>query len=695
MRNVKEKITILGGGLSSLTTAYYLTNIPDWQDKYEITLYQMGWRLGGKGASGRNPKYGQRIEEHGLHVWLGFYENAFRLMREAYNELGRDLDKPLATFEEAFKPSNFVVLEEEVEGKWIPWVIDFPMNDEIPGEPNSPKDVEEYIHSLIEFAYDYYNSSFHKIFDKEEKPDENAFKEFFSDIADTIGDIGLDLGGKLLFSLLQLTRKIADKSNKSKFLDGLVQYLDWLWQRVEDKIEKDEEARRLWITVNLILSNVRGIIRDEIAIKGFESIDDLDYREWIAKHGASEITVNSGLVQGIYSINFSGKNVHTFAAGTALKGTLRMLFDYKGSIFHRMQAGMGDAIMTPFYQLLKKRGVKFQFFHKVENLKLGSDGRGKFIQSVQMAKQATIKNGDYNPLVEVKRLPCWPSIPHYEQLKEGDSLKGIDLEDFWSDWKVDTVELVAGKDYDRLILGISIGAFPYIAKELSESSPSWKSMVENVSTTITGAFQFWTFPDRAGLGWSFWKEEPPTLTSFAQPIDTWADLSDLIAKEDWPSNYYPSAVHYFCGGLQDSVLPSNPSDKDYVTKSQKYIKDLALWFTKSQLPTLFPNMKDKSGEIRWNLLVDPYESKSEARIESQYLRINIQPSERYVLSPKGSTKFRLKTDGSDFKNLILTGDWVYNEVLNAGCVESTVVSGIQAANVILSEKVKILGKDKL
>jgi uncharacterized protein with NAD-binding domain and iron-sulfur cluster len=631
-------------------------------------------------------------------VWLGFYENAFRLMREAYRELGRELDQPLATFEEAFKPSNFVVLEEEVDGKWIPWVINFPMNNEVPGEPCQPKEIEEYIHSLIEFAYDYYNSSFHKIFDKEEKPDENVFKEFISDIADTIGDIGLDIGGKLLFSLLQLTRKIADKGNQSKFLDGLVQYLDWLWKKVEARIESDDEARRLWITVNLILSNVRGIIRDEIAIKGFESIDDLDYREWIAKHGASDITVNSGLVQGIYSINFSGKNVHTFAAGTALKGTLRMLFDYKGSIFHRMQAGMGDAIMTPFYELLKKRGVKFQFFHKVENLKVGSDGRGKFIQSVKITKQANLKNDEYDPLVQVKRLPSWPSIPNYEQLKEGDELKkkGIDLEDFWSEWKgVDSFDLVAGKHYDRLILGISIGAFPYITTELVESSPSWKSMIENVTTTITGAFQFWTFPDRAGLGWSFWKEEPPTLTSFAQPIDTWADLSDLLGKEDWSSDFYPGAISYFCGGLQDSVLPLKPEDKDYVKSSQKYIKDLAVWFTQNQLPYLFPNLKDKSQQIRWNLLVDPKERKGESRIESQYLRINVQPSERYVLSPKGSTKFRIKTDGSDFKNLILTGDWVYNEVLNAGCVETTVVSGIQAANVVLSQKVKILGKDKI
>ena len=44
----------------------------------------MGWRLGGKGASGRG--IADRVEEHGLHLWMGFYENAFRLMRDCYAE---------------------------------------------------------------------------------------------------------------------------------------------------------------------------------------------------------------------------------------------------------------------------------------------------------------------------------------------------------------------------------------------------------------------------------------------------------------------------------------------------------------------------------------------------------------------------------------------------------------------------------
>ena len=49
-----QKIAILGGGIGALATAAEITSDPGWQDNYDITIYQLGWRLGGKGASGRN-----------------------------------------------------------------------------------------------------------------------------------------------------------------------------------------------------------------------------------------------------------------------------------------------------------------------------------------------------------------------------------------------------------------------------------------------------------------------------------------------------------------------------------------------------------------------------------------------------------------------------------------------------------------
>lgn len=62
---------------------------PGWQECFErITVYQRGWLLGGKGASTRGVS--GRIEEHGLHLWSGAYDNAFALVRDVYAELDRE-----------------------------------------------------------------------------------------------------------------------------------------------------------------------------------------------------------------------------------------------------------------------------------------------------------------------------------------------------------------------------------------------------------------------------------------------------------------------------------------------------------------------------------------------------------------------------------------------------------------------------
>ena len=89
-----------------MAAAFELTR-PTHAGKYEVTVYQLGWRLGGKGASGRGSA--NRIEEHGLHVWMGFYENAFRLLRECYTELNRDAKvSPIADWQDAFVKESAV-----------------------------------------------------------------------------------------------------------------------------------------------------------------------------------------------------------------------------------------------------------------------------------------------------------------------------------------------------------------------------------------------------------------------------------------------------------------------------------------------------------------------------------------------------------------------------------------------------------
>jgi hypothetical protein len=80
----------------------------------------------------------------------------------------------------------------------------------------------------------------------------------------------------------------------------------------------------------------------------------------------------------------------------------------------------------------------------------------------------------------------------------------------------------------------------------------------------------------------------------------------------------------------------------------------------------------------WTVLHDLKPRKGASRLDAQYLRANADPSERYVLSVAGSTKYRLAADQSGFDNLLLAGDWTRTSY-NAGCIEAAVISGIHAA----------------
>ena len=129
------RVAVIGGGCAALTAAFELTR-PEHMGRYEVTVYQMGWRLGGKGASGRGSA--ARIEEHGLHLWMGFYENAFRLMRECYAERNRlHPNCRFATWRDAFIPAPDVGVADRDAGGWDFWLAHFPPGQGEPGDPGS------------------------------------------------------------------------------------------------------------------------------------------------------------------------------------------------------------------------------------------------------------------------------------------------------------------------------------------------------------------------------------------------------------------------------------------------------------------------------------------------------------------------------------------------------------------------------
>ena len=131
-----KRVVIVGGGPAAMAAATHLSAFGP--ERLEVHVYQQGWRLGGKGASGRQADHHQRIEEHGLHVWGGFYENAFAWMRETYAALDRPASCPIRTVEQAFEPVDEVTWGEWVDGQPRPWRTRFPR---MPGQPGDGVDV--------------------------------------------------------------------------------------------------------------------------------------------------------------------------------------------------------------------------------------------------------------------------------------------------------------------------------------------------------------------------------------------------------------------------------------------------------------------------------------------------------------------------------------------------------------------------
>jgi uncharacterized protein with NAD-binding domain and iron-sulfur cluster len=156
---LKQRIAILGGGVGAVSAAFQLTEEPGWQNRYEITLYQLGHRLGGKGASGRGPD--GRIEEHGLHVWLGFYENAFRMIRKAYGELtpggasSEIQDGVFSNWLHAFRKQSWVgVYDRSEQQTWLPWLIEFPEDSQTPGDGSDTPGLWELTVKMLEWMAD-------------------------------------------------------------------------------------------------------------------------------------------------------------------------------------------------------------------------------------------------------------------------------------------------------------------------------------------------------------------------------------------------------------------------------------------------------------------------------------------------------------------------------------------------------------
>jgi uncharacterized protein with NAD-binding domain and iron-sulfur cluster len=608
-------------------------------------------------------------------------------VQDAYRELQalglRKPDDPLATWDQGLKPYNRVVMPEYVNGSWQDWVVDFAANDLVPGTPGR-RSLWDYVEEIISVML----SAFIKL-------PYGKSPGCWGQIVNKFTQKKVATQAPRLIAELEQARSLARQApSEQTDHEALIQLLDDFMEAFADLVAAElaiPGIRRLFILFELGYRNVRGILRDVLpSPERFDAINKYDYREWLRLQGTSEMTLNSAALNLVYNLPFAypggDTNIHgKIAAGAALYGLLRIVFDYKGAPMWKFEAGTGDTIIAPLYQVLQARGVKFEFFHRVKKLHVDDQHN---LSGISMGRQVNLNPGikEYKPLYDIKRLPSWPGHPLYDQIQEGERLiqEKINLESYWTPWQdVEDRYLVAGRDFDEVVLGISLGALPELCSELIDRSGAWQKLVATNKTNQTQAVQIWLKEEWLKLG-SYW--EGAVSASYVNPINSWADMSQILPYEDWPADNEAKSVAYFCGPMLDPPVIPPPTDHCFPEIQASLVEQMALQWLAGSTGNLWANatLPGQPG-LRDGLLVIPCPLDEPAdfqkQFKAQFWKANIDPSERYVLSAPCSIQHRLEPGKSDFNHLYLAGDWVRNS-LNIGSVEGAVMTGLGAAQAI-------------
>ena len=443
-----------------------------------------------------------------------------------------------------------------------------------------------------------------------------------------------------------------------------------------------DENSRVRVAVDLVGALIWGLIWNSprIYFNNLDVLDRYELRDFLRRYGATAKSVESPLIDALYDSMFAtigGTSLRVdenVAAGVALRMFLNITLGYKEAPLWKMNAGMGDTIFTPAYEVLKKRGVKFRFFYRVVGLEL----KGNRVHRVRIARQADIvesgtnqvaPDAAYQPLVCVEYrtadgtafgepLRCWPSTPDFSQLENGAELEknGTDFEEAGNQVSVENFELCDGTHFDHVVLAIPSSAFASVCPDLVAANPEIARMVREVRHVSTQAYQVWLKETLDNVGWQslspvLAKRPSPVFGNFVDPLNTWSDMTQVLSAEHVPD---AQSVAYFCGAMPDFA-------------SKKDLKKIAR------------ALLDEMAASVWTKTQTGYQSFDRSLIVSEYFRTNRNPTDGYVLSVAGTTQHRLRVDQTGCENLTFAGDWTRNG-LNVGAVEAAVTSGMQASH---------------
>jgi uncharacterized protein with NAD-binding domain and iron-sulfur cluster len=686
----KQKIVIVGAGPAGLSAAFFLTDPatnPDWKNRYEIDVYQLGWRVGGKGATGRNIDACERIQEHGIHVFGNMYFNSLRMMQTCFAEVAWDQHDRNRTMEDAFQPSTLTLMTDYFNGMWHRDLDRFPDNLGAPWKGQT----WPIPHGIVVEVLNMVSERLARLIELRN----HAKAPWFERIVEGIDRLA---GDELTRIATAIADRIVDEEKSGhpdrarhalilKVLADAVAFSKLLYEADPS----NPTLRATFLNIDLAVTTLRGMIDDDIFDKGIDSMDGENYREWLERHGASQTTLCSGLPQ-IYpntalSYEFGDTtSIPSMSAMAYASFFLRQVLG-KGAGAYFFAEGTGETIMKPLYRLLCQRGVRIHFFHKLTAVV--PDPQLSRIDQLEFDVQATVKAGSYDPLRRISQTGelVWPDRPNYDQLVEGEELRqgGYDLESWWTPWKpVTRCVLRQGEDFDQIVLATPIATLPHTCDAVIRhpaAGDAWRNMITNIKTAASQQVQIWLNKPTSELGWDAKKSPTDHYVGplYNQDLTSFCDFSDIIDREQWPENNRPKGLIYFIGALSDPEQIPPFDDHEFPSRQRERIKWATIQYLRN-IDGLLPGATTKplvSPSFDFDLLAahDPAtRGRGVNQFDQQFFRANIDPNERYTLSVKGSVQYRLESWDSKFDNLVLAGDWIYTG-FNVGSFEGAVMSG--------------------
>jgi hypothetical protein len=342
------------------------------------------------------------------------------------------------------------------------------------------------------------------------------------------------------------------------------------------------------------------------------------------------------------------------------------------------------------------------------------------IDEVELEQTAVTRDGaPYRPLIRIRGFECWPAKPLADQFDPEEYDQALRAEEFFQRPKHPrTVRLSrrgrpsasgAGMGapiidgFDKVIFAIPVACAPFLCEELARDPRNLWSKQDQIGTTQTVAVQLWSKYSLDELGW---RDPPPLLSLFWDPLNTWCDMSQVLPREPWPPESRPVMTAYFCGPFpHEWIAPERERFNPAV--DEKWREQIARQLNAAEstlfehLAELWPSFGTPLGSghkqvQNWNVLFDPGNRAGEGRRLAQYARANFDPQQRCTLALPGETQNRISADDTGYANLAVAGDWIANEILVA-CFEGTVQGGLRAARAVAGQKslYRIIGEPLL